>query len=228
MSGITTSQYNVTNYLVPAAGTTHAIGFGGRFSAVPYAIDWRQWKIDNFPFQPQGVYIDNSKGTVDLTITILPIGYSITCPAGGRRAASFPAPNGQTATITGDPANDAVVTFVDYPVFDDNPNVTYTFQPTASGGLPLRVQEYAATGEALNGTLNAGATTLTLTPATANQILRKAIIDISGNATLGAAGAITVTLSVNGVDVFERDIYVPAAASNSFGATLADLDFSDV
>ncbi len=112
------SQFTTTNFLVPAGGTTHAVGFSGGFSSVPYPIDWRQFKIDAFPFQPQGVYIDNTAGTVPCTITILPINWKVVCAAGALLAQSFPAPNGQTATITGDPANNVNVIFVDYPVFN--------------------------------------------------------------------------------------------------------------
>lgn len=116
---ISESQYNTTNFLVPAGGTTHAVGFQGGFTAVPYAIDWRQFTIDAFPFQPQGVYIDNTNGTAPCVVTIEPIGYNISCPAGQSIARSFPAPNGQTAQIVGDPTSqDVNVIFVDYPVFN--------------------------------------------------------------------------------------------------------------
>jgi hypothetical protein len=117
---VSTSQFGTTNFLVPAGGTTHAVGFQGGFTAQPYAIDWRQFKIDAFPFQPQGVYIDNIDGAAAVTITILPINYRIVCAAGVSIARSFPAPNGQTCMITGDPASSTTsVIFVDYPVFNE-------------------------------------------------------------------------------------------------------------
>lgn len=116
---VATSQFNTTNFLVPAGGTTHAVGFSGGFTGTPYPIDWRQFKIDAFPFQPQGVYIDNVDGTTPVVLTIQPMGYRIICPAATSVARSFPAPNGQTCTITGDPAaQTTALYFVDYPVFE--------------------------------------------------------------------------------------------------------------
>lgn len=223
---IDTSMHNVTNFLVPAAGTTHAMGYSGQFSATPYIIDWRQFKVDNFPFQPQGVYIDNSAGQVPLTINILPIGYKVVCPAGGVRAASFPAPNGQTCAITGDPANNASVVFVDYPVFDDNPNAVMTFNPLATGGVPLRTQELVPTTESLNDTIAAGANSVSLAPVTANQNVRKLQVYLSGDAALAAAGIVEFTITVNGVTIFANSIYVPGGGGA--GSLVADLDFSSI
>lgn len=117
---VTTTQFGTTNFLVPAGGTTHAVGLIGGFTPTPYAMDWRQFKIDAFPFQPQGVYIDNLDGTAKVIITIQPINYRIECAAGASIARSFPAPNGQTCTITGDPASSTTsIIFVDYPVFNE-------------------------------------------------------------------------------------------------------------
>jgi len=116
---VSTSQFATTNFLVPAGGTTHAVGFQGGFTAQPFLIDWRQFTVDAFPFQPQGVYVDNTAGTTPLTITIQPIGYNLIVAAGTSAARSFPAPNGQTCTIIGDPAATTnSVIFVDYPVFE--------------------------------------------------------------------------------------------------------------
>lgn len=138
-------QQSTTNFLVPAGGTTHAVQISGVFSATPYFVDWRQWKVDAFPFQPQGCYIDNTAGTSDLTLTIQPLGWRVVVPAGSQRAASFPAPNGQTATITGDPANSATVVFVDFPVFPDTDSaVTPVSVPaSAPGGVPYNVKSQA-------------------------------------------------------------------------------------
>jgi hypothetical protein len=143
------AQYTTTNYLVPSNGQTHCVSFTGNFSSIPALIDWRQFAIDNQKFQPQGVFIDNSAGTTPLVITILPIGYKVVCGAGMTSQQQFPAPNGQTCTITGDPANVATVYFVDFPVLPSglsatitntvntnissiSPGVTIPVQPTAS------------------------------------------------------------------------------------------------
>ncbi len=105
---------NSTNYLVPSSGSTHAVNVEGVFSTVPELINWAQFSVDNFPFIPQGVFIDNSAGTGDLIIEILPIKYKIKCPAGIVLQAQFPAPSVQTASIIGDGA--ATIVFVDFPV----------------------------------------------------------------------------------------------------------------
>lgn len=225
-----TGQFKTTNYMVPSNGQTHAIVFQGQFSSAPLLIDWRQYAIDNELFQPQGVFIDNSAGTTPLVITILPIGYKVTCPAGLQVQAQFPAPNGQTATITGDPANSATVTFVDFPVLPSGTTAAITNtvnvnlqsvsggvrvpvdpNPLAAGNtLPYRDQEYVPQAEFHYLSLSGATTTVNVTPTTANQNLRKLKISASGDATLAAAGEITLTATLNGSVIFTRTVYLTA------------------
>lgn len=239
------SVNNTTNYLVPAGGQTHAIQFTGQFSSVPYYIDWRQFKIDQFPFQPQGVFIDNTAGTTALVITIKPLGWRVVCPAGQQLEAQFPAPNGQTASITGDPANTAIVCFVDFPVLPSaattqivgTVNTVITGigstvmnandNPLAAGNtLPYRTQEYVPTAEPHTGAITGAATTYTLTPTTAQQNLRRFRAYLTGDAAMAAAGENTITVTLNGATIFSRKFYLPnaAPAAPQPGITLAEID----
>src|SRR3989304_1387599 len=105
---------NTTNYLVPAAGGTHSVSFKEIFSSSPDFIDWRQFAIDNYPFIPQGVFVDNSAGLSPLVINFQPLNYNVTCPAGGIGQYQFPSVDGQSSSITG--GGQASVIFVDFPV----------------------------------------------------------------------------------------------------------------
>lgn len=114
------SVSNTLNFLVPAAGQTHVVGYqGAPFTGQPYVVDWTNFKVDNFSFQPQGAYIDNTLSTSATTLTIYPIGMQITVPAGALWAIHWPTPNGSKtiitapASIAGDICN---IWFVDYPV----------------------------------------------------------------------------------------------------------------
>lgn len=241
-------QFKTTNYMVPSNGQTHAIVFQGQFSSTPLLIDWRQYAIDNELFQPQGVFIDNSAGTMPLIITILPIGYKVTCPAGLQVQAQFPAPNGQTATITGDPANSATVTFVDFPVLPSGTTAAVTntvnvnlqsvsggvrvpvdANPLAAGNtLPYRDQEYVPQAEYHYGSITGSGTTATITPAVANQNLRKLMIYITSDAFNSGSSEIAVTVTANGNACFQRTIALPAAAPTTLTTTsftIAEEDF---
>lgn len=230
-------QFKTTNYMVPSNGQTHAVTVQGQFSAVPYLIDWRQYAIDNEKFQPQGVFIDNTQGTVPLVIVILPINYTVTCPAGLTLQAQFPAPNGQTCTVTGDPNNTATVIFVDFPVLPSSNQATITNTPNvnisgvsagvrmptdgnplaAGNTLPYRTQEYVPAGEFKTVTFVAGDLTHTVTPTTANQNLRKVYLTFTSNTSAAAAINLGITLALNGVTIGSRHLFLPAAA----GTTLA-------
>jgi hypothetical protein len=199
------SQFTTTNFLVPAGGTTHAVGFNGGFSSVPYPIDWRQFKIDAFPFQPQGVYIDNSAGTVACNVTVQPIGWTISCPAGQRLSTSFPAPNGQTSTITGDPANSVNVVFVDYPVFDSS---------EAGNGSSVIVSNTSPIGVTLNGA--PGIPTL---PSTATFASASSGNEANATAVATLAGAIGKTTFCSGFEITAGG----ATASSIVLATLSGI-----
>lgn len=150
---------DTTNYLVPASGKTHSVAFGGIYSATPFAIDWRQFMVDNYQFQPQGVFIDNSLGIAALVITILPIKFTVTCPAGVTGQFQFPAPDNQTCSITGN--GQASVVFVDFPVLPNAGliNIGNTVNVNVTGPNPLPVS-LPATPLQVQGPTNSNASSV--------------------------------------------------------------------
>lgn len=107
---------SVTNFLVPATGSTNAYVLNQAFAAAPFLQNFNNVALDGIPFRPSGVIIDNTAGTTPLTVLINEIGYNIVCPAGKTLQMPYPAPVGHSANITGDPAHVCTVVFVDYPV----------------------------------------------------------------------------------------------------------------
>lgn len=106
--------FSTYNYLVPAAGTTSAYTLDTTSTpAAAQLVNFTQVGNNGIDFNPSGVQIDNVNGTEDVTIKILPIGFTIKCPMGKQMGAQFPAPAGCTAEVT---ASGAVLAFVDYPV----------------------------------------------------------------------------------------------------------------
>lgn len=226
------SQFSTSNYMVPSNGQTHCVAYTGTASSTPFLIDWRQFALDAQSFQPQGAFIDNSKGTVPLVLNIMPINYTITVPAGTTTQTQFPAPSGMTMTLTGDPANPIAIYFVDFPVLPSGmaaqitnvPGVTIQGvtpgvvigvdgMPMAAGNsLPYRTQEYSPNGDYKSGTISGATVTLTLTPTTAQEVLRKLTVSLSGNAAIAAAGVLNITATLNTVQVFKKGIYLPLAA----------------
>lgn len=226
------SQFSTSNYMVPSNGQTHCVAYTGTASAVPFLIDWRQFALDAQPFQPQGAFIDNSKGTVPLVIVISPINYTITVPAGTTTQTQFPAPAGMTMLVTGDPANAVSIYFVDFPVLPSGmaaqitnvPGVTIQGvtpgvvigvdgMPMAAGNsLPYRTQEYTPVADYKSGVITGAAVSLVLTPTASAEVLRKLSISITGNASLAAAGVLNITATLNTVQVFKKGIFLPAAA----------------
>ena len=238
---ISSSVQNAINYLVPSSGGTHAVPIVGVFSAAPYAIDWRQFSIDEFPFQPQGIFIDNSAGVGDLTVTIQPIGWNVTCPSGAVMQSQFPAPDGQTATITGD--GQATVVFVDFPVLPNagavqilgTPNVNIAgpsplpvSASVNSGGVPYQNTEVPVTVTPVQsiGVITGATVTATIVPPV-NTYLRRLIMSFSGNASLAAAGLNTLTVTLNGVTIYIEKVYIATGASAVVGSLYKiDLDMA--
>jgi hypothetical protein len=239
---------SAVNYLVPSSGRTHAVPVEGVFGATAYQIDWGQFANANYPFMPQGVFIDNSQGVGELDVNIYanglngPIFWTIRCPAGSVKTANFPAPNGQQVAITGN--GQATVIFVDFPVLPDagavtientvDVNVTNASVPVTvpvnAAGAPYQNTEVPAllTDLKYSGAITGGTTTTGNITPTANTYLRKLILTMSDNVTLAAAGLNVVTATLNGVQVFKESVYIPAAAAvNSRGAYWSqNLDFS--
>lgn len=233
------NSQNTSNYLIPSSGGTHAVPFAGVFSAVPYPINWRQFTIDQFPFQPQGVFIDNTAGAGPLIISIAPIGWQVTCPAGAQIQAQFPAPMDQSTQITGD--GQATVVFVDFPVLPGAGAVTIvggsvgiSGQPIAtapaanSAGIPYQNTEVpAATAAFFNDAITgASKTSGNIGPAAANQNLRKLLLRLTGNASLAAAGLEVITATLNGIVIWRGSVYLPAAAGTEAEVWRDELDFS--
>lgn len=108
------SLTSVTNYLVPATGSTNAFSIRQNFSATPYYQEFSSQGLDGIPFRPSGVIIDNSQGTGPLTVLINENSYRMVVPAGAGVQLPYPAPLNHTVNITGQ--GDATVIFVDYPV----------------------------------------------------------------------------------------------------------------
>src|SRR5580658_4144487 len=112
-----TQVQSTTNYLVPSSGSTHCVPVSGNWGAQPAILDWRQFSESSFPFQPQGVFIDNTQNANPLTIAIEPLGWNINCPAGAQLMTPFPAPATQTAQVTSSGGGGfATIMFVDFPV----------------------------------------------------------------------------------------------------------------
>lgn len=111
---MTTGLQSVTNFLVPATGSTNAYQIRETFTGVPKFIEFNSIELDGQAFRPSGVIADNTQGDGDLVILINEISYRIIVPAGQTLQMPYPAPLNHTVNISGD--GDATVLFVDYPV----------------------------------------------------------------------------------------------------------------
>ncbi len=205
------TQGNATNYMIPAAGSTHHVTVEGSFSATPFPLDWRNYTINNFPFQPQGVFVDNTAGTGPLTINIQPINYNVVIPAGTNAQAQFPAPNGETMSITGN--GQATVVFVDFPVLPNagevnigntvdiniksiSAGVNVPVLPTpTSGGLPYQVQQQPFSPNLTTQALAVGTAATNITSDAASSSVR--LVNVGSNTVFVAFGA-TAVIPVNG------------------------------
>lgn len=106
---------SVSNFLVPASGSTNSVVFDQTFSAgVPVVVNFAGYEISGIPFRPSGVLIDNTASPNQISVTIPEIGYTMICAAGEMLHLPYPAPINHSASISGD--GDATVIFVDYPV----------------------------------------------------------------------------------------------------------------
>jgi hypothetical protein len=210
-------KQSTNNYMVPASGGTHAVAFTDLLSGTPTLYDFRQFTLDNFPFVPQGAYVDNTANDSPVTFTFDPIGLNISVPAQSFAAFNFPAPKGLTVNATG--GGNVTTVWVDYPVL---PQVYYgnsASQPVNVPAAPLagaylnRVIP-SAVFEAKNARITGAGTSAVVTPANAAN-LRKLLLDISADSAMAAAGENTVTVTVNGVAVAVFHVVLPAAAGTS-------------
>jgi len=143
----------VSNFLVPATGTTNSFAVHETFSSSPHFVDFRNVELDGNYFRPYGVLIDNQSGTGDLTVLVNENSFRITCAAGGFLQLPFPAPIDCTANITG--LGEATVIFVDFPVMPFQPsgavNITLPNPLPVSG--PLTDTQIRATALPVSGPL---------------------------------------------------------------------------
>lgn len=122
---MTSKLQSISNYLVPAAGTTRGFVVREIFDPLkPKYIDFREQGLDGAPFRPSGVFIDNSANAEPLTVVINEFSYAVKAKAGEFMCAPYPAPMQQTVSIIGN--GEATVVFVDFPVIP--------FSSAGSGG----------------------------------------------------------------------------------------------
>jgi hypothetical protein len=107
------SLFSTYNYLVPAIGTTSAYALNN-INSNAQPLDFSRVSSDTGQaFNPSGVQIDNTAGTIPVVLVVQPNGFTISCPVGKQMGMQFPAPAGCTVLVTGNGAN---LAFVDYPV----------------------------------------------------------------------------------------------------------------
>jgi hypothetical protein len=117
------SLQNLTNYLIPSAGGVNGVPVSGTLvNGDPVTLDWQNFASQDMPFQPQGVYIDNTAGTQELEIEVQAQGggviWTIYCAAGYVFHTPFPAPNGQVHVLNGaGPVNLVYVNFPPLPLY---------------------------------------------------------------------------------------------------------------
>ncbi|HKY45374.1 MAG TPA: hypothetical protein VJM50_19940 [Pyrinomonadaceae bacterium] len=107
----------VINYMIPAVGTPRGYVWTGTLSSTPVTIDFRNVSgggIDGQPFRPSGIFIDNTRGTGNVVVTINEISYQMICLTGELLNLQFPAPIDVTASFIG--LGEATLVFVDFPV----------------------------------------------------------------------------------------------------------------
>lgn len=107
----------VINYMIPAIGTPRGYFWTGTLSSTPVTIDFRNVSgggIDGQPFRPSGVFIDNTRGTGNVVVTINEISYQMICLQGELLNLQFPAPVDLTVSFIG--LGEATLAFVDFPV----------------------------------------------------------------------------------------------------------------
>ena len=219
-------QQSTNNYMVPASGGTHAVLFTDVLTGTPTPYDFRQFQLDNFPFTPQGCYCDNTQNDTPAVFSFQPMGLNISVPAQSFAVFNFPAPKGLVVNVTGGGTVTSV--FVDYPVL---PQIYYGNSAAQQVNVPaaplagayLQRVIPSAVFEAKHARITGAGVSGVLTPANAAN-LRKVVFDLTSNASLAAAGDTTVTLTVNGVIVYQADIYLPAAAGNNPWTKTIDFD----
>jgi hypothetical protein len=128
---------NTTNLLVPQGGTTHCVKTSFTASATPENLSFQQFSLDNFNFNPQAGYFDNTQGTQPLVVTVQGLGFTFSIPAGSLQAVNFPSPANITLNVTG--AGPVTIYWLDYPVLVQPPNGAASSVTVANSPLPVSV-----------------------------------------------------------------------------------------
>lgn len=77
--------------------------------------------------------------------------------------------------------------------------------------------------------IGTGTTTGAITVPKPSKVLRKMVLGVSENATLGTAGITQFTLALNGITVFSEGFYLPSAPGSQAGqAYHRDVPFDDI
>lgn len=183
---------SVSNFLVPATGTTNLYNVSEIFSSTPKFIDFRDQSLDGLPFRPSGVIIDNSQGTGNLVVLINETGFQIICGAGMGMSMPYPAPINHTVNITGQ--GQAVVQFVDYPVIPWAPSGGSTAAVTIADGADVSLG--AKSNSAATDITSSWSVISLLKGILSNLIRATTYIDRSGT-TSSTAGTSTVLATAN-------------------------------
>lgn len=222
---MTMQQFTANNYLVPASGRVHGTKYTNDFGSVTSedVINWGTYKINNFPFIPQGAFINNTEGTADLTIIIEEIDYKILVPAGIAKQAQFPAIEKSTFTISGQ--GKVSIFFVDFPVLPDSGLVNIGNQVSVnlagfsfSGslpvlpavnnqGIPYQTTRVRPSGEFHQSTITGSATSATITPS-ASFYLQRLKIYIPDDVTVSTSGEIIFDIKVGSATIETVGVYI--------------------
>lgn len=214
------------NYLMPSNGVTHAVSFNDTLSASPTEYDFRSLKLDQYPFTPQGAFIDNSANATAAKFTVQGIGYTFVVPGGFSATVNFPAPKNLVIEATG--GGDVPITWVDFPVLPQMFSASGAALPVTVPAVPAGATGYSVveqpaplfTNNANAALINTGV--IGAPPANAN--LRKLVLEITSNATLAAAGELTLTFTLNGNQVYQTAVYIGAG----FAGWSKVLDFDSI
>lgn len=200
------------NYLMPSNGVTHAVSFQDTLSATNTEYDFRSLKLDQYPFTPQGAFIDNSANATAAVLVINPIGYRVVVPAGFSAAVNFPAPKNLVIEATG--GGEVPITFVDFPVLPQMFSASGGAMPVTIPAVPSGANGYSIIQQPAPLFVANGNTALTNSGAIgappANANLRKLILEITANATLAAAGELGLIFNLNGNLIYETSVYIGA------------------
>jgi len=119
--------------------STHCVRTSFTGAGTAELIDFGQFSLDNYPFNPQAAYFDNTQGTSDMIFQVIGLGFQLTIPAGAMVATNFPSPANVRVNITGTgPIN---IFWLDYPVTIQPPGGISQEVTVGNTPLPVNVTE---------------------------------------------------------------------------------------